>query len=50
MERKIKAKQESKHQSYFFKTFVIGMVAISSIAQPELVPLIIGMGVVNAAA
>ncbi|WP_267906250.1 hypothetical protein [Francisella philomiragia] len=36
--------------NYIFETFLVGIVAISSLVQPELVPLVIGVGVVSAAA
>ena len=43
-------KEAQQPSSYFFKTFVVGMVAVGCIVQPELTPLIISAGVINAAA
>ncbi len=36
--------------NYIFEIFLIGIVAVSSLVQSELVPLVIGVGVVSAAA
>ncbi|WP_265658330.1 pentapeptide repeat-containing protein [Francisella philomiragia] len=43
-------KDRPQVNDYTFKTFLVGIVAISSLVQPELVPLVIGVGVVSAAA
>ncbi|WP_267906248.1 hypothetical protein [Francisella philomiragia] len=36
-----------EQDSYTFKTFLVGIVATSSLVQPELVPFIIAAGLAN---